>query len=48
MSFFVEIFLNKTAKSSPKREDKIRRCGTYIEKLTNDTISKIYPNNVDF
>ena len=23
--FFVEIFLNKTAKSSPKREDKITR-----------------------
>ena len=38
-SFFVEIFLNKTAKSSHKREDIIRGL-KIIEKLTNDTIFK--------
>ena len=46
-SFFVEIFLNKTAKSSHKREDVIRGL-KIIEKLTNDTIFKRYPYNVDF
>ena len=46
-SFFVEIFLNKTAKSSHKREDIIRGL-KIIEKLTNDTIFKRYPYNVDF
>ena len=45
--FFVEIFLNKTAKSSHKREDIIRGL-KIIEKLTNDTIFKRYPYNVDF
>ena len=30
-SFFVEIFLNKTEKSSPKREDKIRRLNLHRE-----------------
>ena len=46
-SFFVEIFLNKTAKSSNKREDIIRGL-KIIEKLTNDTIFQRYPYNVDF
>ena len=46
-SFFVEIFLNKTAKSSHKREDIVRGL-KIIEKLTNDTIFKRYPYNVDF
>ena len=46
-SFFVEIFLNKTAKSSHKREDIIRGL-KIIEKLTNYTIFKRYPYNVDF
>ena len=46
-SFFVEIFLNKTAKFSHKREDMIRGL-KIIEKLTNDTIFKRYPHNVDF
>ena len=39
--------LNKTAKSSHKREDIIRGL-KIIEKLTNDTIFKRYPYNVDF
>ena len=46
-SFFVEIFLNKSAKSSHKREDIITGL-KIIEKLTNDTIFKRYPYNVDF
>ena len=46
-SLFVEIFLNKTVKSSHKREDIIRGL-KIIEKLTNDTISKQNPYNVDF
>ena len=46
-SFFVEIFLNKTAKSFHKREDIIRGL-KIIEKLTNYTIFKRYPYNVDF
>ena len=45
--FFVEIFLNKAAKSSHKKEDIIRGL-KIIEKLTNDTIFKRYPYNVDF
>ena len=44
---FVEIFLNKTAKSSHKREDIIRGL-KIIKKLANDTIFKRYPYNVDF
>ena len=44
---FVEIFFNKTAKSSHKREDIVRGL-KIIEKLTNDTIFKRYPYNVDF
>ena len=46
-SFFVETFLNKTAKSSHTRED-IMRGLKIIEKLTNYTIFKRYPYNVDF
>ena len=46
-SFFVEIFLNKTAESFHKREDIIRGL-KIIEKLTNYTIFKRYPYNVDF
>ena len=46
-SFFVEIFFKKTAKRSHKREDIIRGL-KIIEELTNDTIFKRYPYNVDF
>ena len=47
-SFFVEIFLNKTAaKSSHKRENIIRGL-KIIEKLTNDTIFKRYSYDLDF
>ena len=48
ISFFVEIFFNKTAKSSHKREDIIRRLNISIEKLTNDTIFERFSYNVDF